>query len=278
MKIVRVAAVLATMAFLFPSAGCIRYQEGLVIMPDGSGKLTLNVGFNLEIFDKFKEMGMDPGEQENKLEDEMTFDMDDVENMEGIVALSRPKSEKKDRWQTWTVTAYFDDINKVKLKDKEGEEVKTKISFSFKKDGDGYVLEIDDKMFENDDMKKADDVPEEGQEQMWEMVKGFLKGFEVSRDVRMPGAVTTADGFAKKEGRTASNKVVEAELKSMADMMKGMKSAKRKIVCGKSDLSGGDVDAFKKEIDEAKAAWPKLKEEMKAETEKRKKAKAAKEE
>jgi hypothetical protein len=276
MRMIRAAAVLATLAVLFPAAGCIRYQEALVIMPDGSGKMTLNMGFNLEIFDKLKEMN--PAGDQGKLDDEMTFDMDDVDNMEGIVALTRPKSEKKDGWQIWTVTAYFDDINKVKLKDKEGEEEKTKISYSFKKDGDGYVLEIDDKMFDNDDMKKADDVPEENQEQMWEMAKQFLKGFDVSRDVRMPGTVTTADGFAKKEGRTASNRVVEADIKSMADMMKGMKSAKRKIVCGKNDLSGGDVDAFKKEIDEAKAAWPKLKEEMKAEAEKKKKARADKEE
>jgi len=268
-RTLRAMALLAFAAFLFPASGCIRYQEELVVQPDGSGKMVLTMGFNLEILEKLKGMGMDPKENDDK----MTFDAKDFEKFEGIVALTRPKTEKKDNWQIWSVTAYFEDINKVKLVEKEGETKKVKATFAFRKEGDGYVLEIDDHLMENDQMKKMDDAPEEGGEQAWEMVKQFLKGFEISRGVKMPGAVTTAEGFSQKEGRGALNKIDEASLKGMADLSKMAKAAKRKVVCGKSELSEGDVAAFKKELEDAKAAWPKIQEELKAESEKRKKDK-----
>ena len=267
---VRAVAILATLAFLFPASGCIRFVEELSVYPDGSGKMTVSVGFSLEIFDKLREMGMDPKEGE----EQMNFEAKDLENFEGIVAFARPKNEKKDKWQTWTVTAYFDDINKVKMVDKkDGEQpAEVKASFVFKKEGDGYVLEIDDRVMANDQMKGMDEAPEEGQEQQWEMAKQFLKGFEISRGVKMPGPITSADGFDKKDGRTALNKIDEASLKNMKDLSKAMTAKKRKIVCGKSDMSDADVAAFKKELEEAKAAWPKIQEEMKAEAAKKKKA------
>jgi len=266
-KTLRAVALVAVAAFLVPASGCIRYQEELVVQPDGSGKLVMTMGFSLEILEKLKGMGMDPKENDEK----MDFNFQDFEKFEGIVALSRPRNEKKDGWQTWTVTAYFEDINKVRLVEKDGEAKKVKATFAFRKEGDGYVLEIDDRLMENDQMKKMDDMPEEGGEEAWEMMKQFLKGFEMSRGVKMPGTVTSAEGFAKKEGRGAVNKVDESNLKNMAELSKLVKAAKRKVVCGKSELSEGDVAAFKKELDDAKAAWPKIQEELKAEAEKKNK-------
>ena len=266
-KVLRVAALIAAVAVLSPAPGCVRYQEELLIMPDGSGKMTLTVGFSLEILDKLKDMGMDPEEAE----EQMDFDEEDMEGFEGIVALTKPKAEKKDKWQSWTVTAYFEDVSKVKLYEKKEDEKKLKASFAFRKEGEGFVLEIDDRLMENDETEKMDDMPAEGQEAAWPMIKEFLKGFEVSRGVRMPGTVTKVEGFAKKEGRGAVNKIDEESLKSMEDMAKAVKSAKRKVVCGKSELSEGDVAAFKKELSDAKAAWPKIKEEMKADAAKKKK-------
>ena len=265
-SLIRAAALAACFAVFVPAAGCIRYQEDLVVLPDGSGRMTLSMGFNLEVLEKFKEMGMESPEQD----DQMNFDLEDMENFEGIVALTKPKSEKKDKWQTWTVTAYFEDINKVRLTEKQGEERKTKLSFKFRPEGEGYVLEVDDKFAQNDDMKKMEDMPEEGAEAAWEMAKQFMKGFEMTRAIKMPGPVTTSEGFAKKEGRVASNRIDESSLKNMDDMKKAMKAEKRKLVCGKSEMSDGDVSAFKKELEEAKAAWPKIKEELKAEAEKKK--------
>jgi hypothetical protein len=263
----RAVALAAALAAFFPTAGCLRYQEELVVLPDGSGKMVLSVGFNLEILEKFKEMGMDPSEQE----EEMGIDLEDLEEFEGIVAMTRPKSEKKDTWKTWTFTAYFEDLNKVRLTEKRADETKrTKVSFAFRKEGDGYALEIDDRFAQNEQLKSMEDMPEEGAEAAWEMAKQFLKGFEMTRAIRMPGPVTSSEGFAKKEGRVASNRIDESSLKGMEDMKKAMKTEKRKLACGPNEMSEGDVSAFKKELEQAKAEWPKIKEELIAEAKKKK--------
>ena len=257
----------AAIAVLIPTVGCLRYEEELVVLPDGSGKMVLSMGFNLEILEKFKEMGMDPAEQE----EEMGIDIEDLENFEGVVAMTRPKGEKKGTWKTWTFIAYFEDINKVRLIEKKADDTKTtKVSFAFRKEGDGYALEIDDKFSQNEGLKQIEDLPEEGEEAAWEMLKGFLKGFEMQRAVRMPGPVTSNEGFSKKDGRVASNRVDESAFKGMGDLKKAMKTEKRKLVCGPSAMSEADVAAFKKELEEAKAEWPKIKEELKAEAKKKK--------
>jgi hypothetical protein len=262
----RLAALLPVAAFLVLASGCIRFQEELVVMPDGSGKVVFTLGFNLEIMDKFKEMM--GGDKE--MEEKTTFSAEDMENAEGIVAFTRPVMAKKDGWRTVTFTGYFEDINKVKIWDKDGEKKTLKASFSFRKEGEGHVLEIDDRFMASDD-NKFEEVPDEGKDQAWAMIKEFLKGFEMSRGVRMPGPVTSVEGFASKEGRSAANKITADSLKNLEDVGKMMKVAKRKVACGKSDLSDADVAAFKKELEAAKAAWPKIKEEMKAEEEKKKK-------
>ena len=103
----------------------------------------------------------------------------------------------------------------------------------------------------------------------------LLKGFEVVNAVKMPGTVTAVDGYAAKEGRTASSKVTEEQIKKFDDLKKTMTKAKRKVTCGK-DEADADKAAFLKELAEAKAAWPALKKELLAEAEKNKKDKESK--
>lgn len=263
----RAAALIATLAVLFPAAGCMRIGQDIVVFPDGSGKMTVKIGVNVEMMEKLKGMGGNAQEADEK----MGFTFDSLDKIDGIVAFARPVTEEKDGWKTTTITAYFEDINKVKFWDKKGEERKEQISFAFKAEGEGHVLEIEDRMLSNGDDGKADDAPDEMKEQIWEKIQEFLKGFEVSHGVKMPGAVTAVEGYATKAGRTASSKVGQDDLKNLDDLGKAMKGGKRKITSGKSEVSDDDKAAFKKEMADAKAEWPKVKEEMKAEHEKRKK-------
>ena len=269
LKSVRAFAVLATLAFLFPSAGCLKFQEELVVNPDGSGKMTLTFGMSQAFIEKMKTMGPGGGD----VDDKFSMDAEDLENCEGVVAFTKPVKEKKDGYELTKFTAYFEDINKVKMWEKNGEKKKLKLSFSFKKEGEGHVLEVDDKFTDDGDGDKMDEMPEETKDQIWDQAKPLLKGFEMSKGVKMPGAVTAVEGFATKEGRVAQTKIVEADLKTLADLGKSMKASKRKVVSGKSQMTDEDLAAFKKELDEAKAAWPKIKEEMLAEAEKKKKDK-----
>jgi len=268
-KSLRAVAVLATFAFIFPIAGCLRFREELVINPDGSGKITLTIGMSQAFIDKMK--GMGPGGAE--VDEKMGMDPEDLENAEGVVAFTKPVHEKKDGWETTTITAYFEDINKVKFWEKEGEKKKLKLAFTFKKEGEGHVLEVEDKFTDDGDSDKMDEMPAETKDQIWEQAKPMLKGFEISKGVKMPGPVTAVEGFTKKEGRLAQNKVTEESIKTLEDLTKSMKAAKAKVVSGKSEMTDADLAAFKKELDEAKAAWPKIREELLAEAAKKKKDK-----
>jgi len=269
-KALRAVAVVATLAFLFPVSGCIKIQEDLIVFPDGSGKLTLTLGVSQAFIDKMKEM---PGASDG-FDEKAGLSSEDMDNAEGIVAFSKPVKETKEGWVATTYTAYFEDINKVKLWSKEGEKKKLQLSFVFKQDGEGHVLEVDDRFTADDETDKMGEMPEEAKDQIWDQVKPMLKGFEISKAVKMPGTVTSVEGYATKSGRQASNKITEEAIKSLEDMGKTMKAAKRKVVCGKSEVPDADLAAFKKELAEAKAAWPKVKEELKAEEEKKKKEKS----
>ena len=268
-KVLRAVAVVAALAFLFPMSGCVKLQEDFVVYPDGSGKVTMTVGISQAFIDKMKDM---PGGGEG-FEEETGLSSEDMDNTEGIVAFSKPAREKKDGWQTTTYTAYFEDINKVKFWKKEGEKKKLQLAFEFKKDGEGHSLEVDDRFTADENSDKMDEMPDEAKAQIWDQVKPMLKGFEIYKAVKMPGTVTSAEGFGTKAGRLASNKVTEEAIKSLEDLGKYMKASKRKVVCGKSEVSDADLAAFKKELAEAKAAWPKIREEFKAEEEKKKKEK-----
>jgi hypothetical protein len=264
----RATTLFALLAIVFPLNGCMKYRDEMILLPDGSGKLVLHFSFNLEVLEKFKEMGLDL-EEAGGIEKEMEFDMEEVDHFEGIVALTQPKADKKDGWKSWTVTAYFEDINKVKIfeKDEETDEKKLQMAYTFRKEGEGHVLEIDDRFMEDDEMDEA------GVEAGLEMIKEHLKGFEVSRSVKMPGPVTSAKGFAKKEGRSAVHRIDESSLKDKDGVLDLMKAVKRRVVSGKSEVTDAEAAAFKKELEEAKAAWPKIKAEMKAAAEKKQKGK-----
>jgi hypothetical protein len=269
-KLLRAASLLAIVAFVFPATGCLRMKQDLLVFADGSGKMTFAIGVSQAFLDKLKEMGGDSG-----FEEKMGIDPEDLETVEGIVAFAKPIEETRDGWRTFTVTAYFEDIGKVKFWEKDEEEKKLQISFSFKKEGDGHVLEIDDRMMAG---VKPDEMPEEAKAQIWDQVKDLLKGFEIATIVKMPGKVITADRYVNKDGRVASTKVTEESIKSLDDLGKNMNPAKRKVVCGRNEASDADVASFKKELADAKAAWPKIKEALLAEGAKKKKEKEQKEE
>src|SRR5438093_78738 len=69
-----------------PISGCIKFQEELVLLPDGSGKMVLTFATNIAMIEKAREMGtkMD-GEMEKK-----GLGPEDLENTEGFVAFTRP--------------------------------------------------------------------------------------------------------------------------------------------------------------------------------------------
>lgn len=258
-------AVLATACSL---GGCLKLKQDFTLMPDGSGKMTFTIST--------KANPAAPGGEEGgglTLAEMMSEDPDKMaKEMPGIVALTRPKEEKKDGWTQLTFEAYFDDFNKVALKQGEGDDAQTMFDGKFTKQGDGFVFELFGKGAGEaaGPLGGGDDAPPEAQKQLEAMLKEMLAGFEMKFGVKLPGAVTEISGFSVKNGREASFTLTDKDLAKPADMKKLETLKSMKAVCGASQVSDADQAAWKAEVAKAKEEWATLKKEMKANYEKKK--------
>lgn len=253
----------AVLALACALGGCLKMKQEFVVMPDGSGKMVMTIAT--------KANPADPGGKGLTSEEMMSEDPDKMgKEMPGIVAMTRPKEEKKDGWTYITFAAYFDDINKVAMKQGEGEDAQTMLDAKFAKQGDGYVFELFGKgAGEAANQFGGDDSPPELKAQMEQMIKQMLAGFELKFAVKMPGAVTEVTGFSVKEGRDASFTIAEKDILKPADMKKLETVKSMKAVCGASTISAADQEAWKAEVAKAKEEWAVLKKEMKANFEKK---------
>ena len=105
-----------------------------------------------------------------------------------------------------------------------------------------------------------------------EQGSGLCRPFQVN--VKLPGTIKEVNTFQKKEGRTANFTISEKDLAGGAkDMKKLTAMNKLKAVCGPSEVTAAEQDAFKAELAKAKEEWAALKKEMKANFEKKPKEK-----
>lgn len=251
----RLAFLVLGAALLGTATGCLKFEEELTILPDGSGKLVYRFAMNPEL----SKMG--GAEEKDPLEEFMSSDPAEFENnAAGIVAMARPERIEIGGWKGLKLTLYFEDINAMKLGDGE-----KKTAFSFKKEGDGFALEVIDRQFEG--KPEESETSEEMKKRMEEMFKKMMAGFDYKATVKLPGAVKTMAGYTMKEGRTASMAVGEKDIQAQQDMKK---LSSRKAACGPSEVTDSETAAFRKELAAAKEEWPKLKAEIKANAEKKK--------
>jgi|GEM_PF-3220481 len=249
-------AVLALSAPLL--AGCVKIAEEIVLMPDGSGKITYTIAMNPEL----SAMGGDP---KDPLDEFMSGDPDELQkNARGIAALGRPERVEVGGWKGIKLTIYFDDVNQFST----GDDGKEKTKYSFRKEGEGFVFEQVDKQFDSGEKKEeGEHDDEETKKQMEEMFRKMMAGFELRGSVKLPGRITDVGVYTKKEGRTASFAVSEKEIQAQKDFQK---YSNRKAACGASEASEAEMAGFKKELAKAKAEWTALRAEMKKNFEKKK--------
>jgi len=245
-------------------AGCLKFKEEVQVMPDGAGRIVLSVS------------SKDTGEA-NKMSvgELMSEDPDKMDKtLPGIVAMSRPVEEKKDGWTTVIVEFFFEDLNKVKLVNEDDGKVMQE--FAFRKEGAGHAVEFKSGAADElgGELGGADgDLPPEAKKQMEEMVKQMLAGFEMRIAVLMPGPVTEAGAFKDKEGRRAAFAIGEKDIAGFGDFKKFEAVKSVKVLSGPADVPPAEQAAFKAAFDKAKAEWPQLKKEMKANFEKKAKEK-----
>ena len=245
---------------LLAFSSCMNVREEIVLMPDGSGRLTLHFAIKSK------------GEAAKFTEDElMSGDPDEMmDKIRGLVALTRPTVEQKEGVVHLRMSGYFDDLNALKfMDDGEGAKAKPKQEFSFRKEGETFVLEIKGNLL-------ADEVPERGGtdpeliKQREEFFKAMFAGFDFRQDVRMPGKVTAVEGFQSRAERVATYQVGEKDLQKPADQKKINEVSRFKVSCARSEVTDAEAAEFRKEFDKAKADWAALRKEMKKNAEKRK--------
>jgi hypothetical protein len=236
--------------------GCFQTDNDTVIMPDGSGKITLTVGISEQVKQMAAGMG---GEGDMDTGNDSFEDL--LKNTEGVVAFTEPETKTVDGYELTTFTLYFEDINKVKLyKDSEGERT-LQLEFEYKEEGDGHLLIAKNLMYENDDAPDADMDPAE--KQMMEGMMGqFLKGMAISETYTMPGEVTKAEGLSDTDGNTAGMSVTEDDVKKdgIDALTKLGETTTRKIWCGPSNITDEAQAEFVAELEKAKDGFDMLKE------------------
>jgi hypothetical protein len=256
MKRLLLAQALVLLAF----SGCMHVREEIVLMPDGSGKLSLHFAIKSK------------GEAAKFTEDElMSGDPDEMmDKIRGLVALTRPALEQKEGVVHLRMTGYFDDLNALKIMDDgEGAKAKAKQEFSFRKEGETFVLEIKGNLLSDEVPERAGTAPELVK-QREEFFKAMFAGFDFRQDVKMPGKVTAMEGFQSRAERVATYQVGEKDLQKPEDQKKINEVGKFKVSCARSEVTDAETAEFRKELDKAKADWTGLRKEMKKNAEKRK--------
>src|SRR6185503_7345886 len=182
-------------------SGCMQIREEIVVMPDGSGRLTLQF--------TIKGKGEAAKFTENEL---MSADPDEIQDkIRGLVAVSKPTTEAKDGAIHLRLVGWFEDLNALRfMDDGEGEKAKAKQAFSFRREGEGFVVELKGNLLA-DEQPARPALGAEIEKQREEFFKAMFAGFDFRQDVKMPGKVTGVEMFQSKEGRTATYQVGEKD-------------------------------------------------------------------
>jgi hypothetical protein len=257
-------------AILLP--GCFKLKEAWVIAPDFSGKLELAFSWHPDLADKLKGFGVKSDRLEEKI-DKLEALTKIPELRDGLVAMTRPTITVVDGWKTLSFTAYFDDLNKVTFPP-GGKDAGASISFALKRQDDGYALEIGDQVAPISGAERAierlEGIKEARAKKIWAVFEDLAQGFDVTRSVRMPGAVTSVEGYASKDGRRVYTHLRElASLKDLTQSLRLALPATRKVECGAPDFTDAERASWKNELRDAKEAWPLVQAEMKADAQKK---------
>ena len=250
---------MALLAGLLALSGCMKIREELLVMPDGSGRIafTFSIPAKGEA-GKFTEAML------------MSGDPDEIaDKVRGLAAMTRPTLVEKDGVVQIRMTGYFDDVNALKfMDDGEGAKAKPKQEFVFRKDGEGYTLEMKGNLLSDETPERPTRDPD-FEKQKDEMFKAMFAGFEFRHDVKLPGTLTVSQGFGSREGRVASYAVGEKDLQRPADQKRINAAAAFKASCATSEVSDAEAAEFRKELEKAKAGWAELRKEMKKSAEKK---------
>lgn len=113
------------------ASGCVKLRQTLTVMPDGSGKIALRYGLSAEQIAMAKESDVDPFRE--------VLPQVMADKCVGLVAFTEPSTETEGGYTYLSYTAYFRDINKVRI---NGLGEGTPGRYRFTREGDGATLTV----------------------------------------------------------------------------------------------------------------------------------------
>lgn len=261
--------------------GCLKYRDHTVLLPDGSGKLTLTVGLKTAMMDLAEAAAAERGEEGGGMG---IFEMDPDrlrQDFEGFTAFTEPERKTDGDWTTLTLTGYFDDIRRVKMwsngvdEEDEGDDAEDDaedggaerelmLAFTLQKEGEGFVLTQTSGIFDDvaelgepdpEDPDLSPEARKAADEMARTMMKSMFEGLELSSTVEMPGKVTKAEGHEPKDGRIAASTITVDDLTETKRKEKLAARAPIRVWCGAPDVSAEQVKALRAEAAAAKKAW-----------------------
>ena len=250
---------LVAVAALAAVCGCVKLDNRLTVMPDGSGKFVLQMGYNEENLRSLRAGGALTGMDLSNL-DLSSIDPRAVEKQSaGFVAFARPRERTSGTWRFVEVTGYFEDLNKVRIWE-EGTR-REQLSFAFRKTAAGYDLTARNLSVADAGgsrlatmIRTHTQLPDAARQFMAPM----LAGLHLSEAYKLPGVVATIQGLDMKSGRVAGTIITEAMAGDAEKVAYYQNLTTRRIICGPSTVSASELKAFKDELTRAKADWAKI--------------------
>lgn len=245
--------------------GCLQVEEALTVHADGSGKIVLQVALRTSMLKLMEQGAQQEGLPPGALRAEMSDPSKLLGQAQGIVAVTGVPAVEDGEWFRTGATAYFDDINRVRMASaREG----TSTTFSARLSPG--TLSLTNRLgeiaggFEKGFRKRAAERgadPEQIKASL-EFLKPMMDGLRIRIAVTGPAALTEAEGFASKDGATASSTVGPDLFLALLTEPEGEKARRFKAMVARPDArirwSAGDApsaapDAFKAELAAARS-------------------------
>lgn len=245
----RTAVFALLLALVSMTTGCVKFKQITHVMPDGSGKVVLDIGLSDQLMQMAREQGEDPFKE---LSPEKI-----AESSKGFAAFTQSKQTKKDGYTYVTFTAYFKDINKIVLQGPEdagGDSPPP--SYTFERDGKSATLTAKNTMILSA-VRDHEPIPEDQKQ----FVAGMMAGMQFSEQYVLPGAADDIDGVTYVDN-TAKIEMDADDALNGTGPIQDFKG-KDKLVFKIREVTEDDaaLKAFKQEMAEAIKAWEKAQKE-----------------
>ena len=229
------------------TTGCVKFKQLWTVQPDGSGKMTMTMGVSLMMLSKAD------GDPFDDLNDPAKM-IEQEKN--GWVAFSQPEVFTENGFKFAVVTGYFDDINQVTFSGSGQNADNPDMSPTAYQLQDN-TLTVTNPML-GQVVKGMRDDPTMRDPAMKEMMAPMIEGLEMTETYQLSGPVQSAEGYQTQQSSATRTLTAADLLREQPPTIEGLEDDKLVIEFEAGQWIGSE-DAWKSELNDAKAKWAELK-------------------